>query len=135
MATFHGRHPDVELSLREAEPDEAAASEAGDVDLALVYDHPATMLAPDLDLTHLLDDYYDALLPPATLSPAAADCRSPTSPTSPGSSPRTCGCRKIIASACRDAGSSRAWRSRPTRRCRPGAVAAGVGVTLLPAWR
>ena len=64
VATFHGRHPDVELSLREAEPDEAAVLlKAGDVDLALVYDHPATMLAPGLELTHLLDDCYDALLP------------------------------------------------------------------------
>ena len=45
VATFHGRHPDVELSMREAEPDEAAVLlKAGDVDLALVYDHPATML-------------------------------------------------------------------------------------------
>src|SRR5215210_7784393 len=64
VATFHGRHPDVELSLREAEPDEAALLlKSGDVDLALVYDHPATMLVPELELTHLLDDCYDALLP------------------------------------------------------------------------
>ena len=55
VATFHGRHPDVELSLREAEPDEAAVLlKSGDADLALVYDHPATMLMPDLELTHLL---------------------------------------------------------------------------------
>src|SRR5918997_2062895 len=64
VATFHERHPQVELSMREAEPDEAGAMlKAGEVDLALVYDHPAMMLAPDLELTHLMDDRYDVLLP------------------------------------------------------------------------
>src|ERR671915_652154 len=64
VARFHEQHPDVELSMREAEPDEAGAMlKAGDVDLALVYDHPALTLMPDLELTHLMDDFYDALLP------------------------------------------------------------------------
>src|SRR5918999_612643 len=37
VAAFHERHPDIELSMREAEPDEAGAMlKAGEVDLALV---------------------------------------------------------------------------------------------------
>src|SRR5918997_4296397 len=58
VAPFHAGHPEVELSLQEAEPDEAAARLRGaEADLALVYDHPA-MKEPfgDLELTHLLDD-------------------------------------------------------------------------------
>src|ERR687893_1537247 len=66
VAAFHERHPHVELSMLEAEPDEAGERlRAGDVDLALVYDHESTpgLLAPELQLTHLLDDRYDAILP------------------------------------------------------------------------
>ena len=121
VATFHGRHPDVELSLREAEPDEAALLlKSGDVDLALVYDHPATMLMPDLELTHLLDDSYDALLPAGHSSPTAAASRWPTSRTIRGSSPRApaAAARSPSRPAATPA-SSRAWRSRPTRRSPP----------------
>src|ERR687892_395307 len=40
VAAFHERHPQVELSMLEAEPDEAGARlKSGEVDLALVYDH------------------------------------------------------------------------------------------------
>src|SRR5829696_10192823 len=64
VATFHERYPDVELSMREAEPGEASAMlKAGEVDLALLYDHPSMTLMPELELTHLMDDVYDALLP------------------------------------------------------------------------
>src|ERR671938_415233 len=39
VAAFHERHPQVELGMIEAEPDEAGARlRAGDIDLALVYD-------------------------------------------------------------------------------------------------
>ena len=81
------------------------APEAGDVDLALVYDHPATMLMPDLELTHLLDDSYDALLPVdhrlaerrrLSLADLSAD---PWILSTSG-----CGCRQITQSTCRDAG-------------------------------
>ena len=66
VAAFHERHPEVELSMREAEPEEAARMlKAGEVDLALLYHHPAMTLIPDLELTHLMDDCYDALLPAA----------------------------------------------------------------------
>jgi DNA-binding transcriptional LysR family regulator len=135
VATFHGRHPDVELSLREAEPEEAAALlKSGDVDLALVYDHPATMIAPELELTHLLDDGYDALLPAG--HPMLDRRRLALADLSDEPwilSTSTCGCRRITESSCRDAGfePSVAFEADETLAAQA-LVAAGVGVTLLP---
>src|SRR3954466_2378944 len=66
VAAFHERHPSVELSMVEAEPEEACARmKGGEIDLALVYDVAAIpgMLEPEFELTHLLDDRYDAILP------------------------------------------------------------------------
>jgi len=135
VATFHGRHPDVELSLREAEPDRAALLlKSGEVDLALVYDHPATMLVPELELTHLLDDCYDALLPAGH---PLADRRRLTMADLADEpwivSTSTCGCRQITESSCRDAGFDPkvAFEADETLAAQA-LVAAGVGVTLLP---
>ena len=117
VAAFHGRHPDVELSLREAEPDEAAVLlKAGDVDLALVYDHPATMLVPGLELTHLLDDCYDALLPAGHALAGRRRLSLADLSDDPWIlSTSTCGCRQITEWTAMMPASSRAWRSRPTR--------------------
>jgi DNA-binding transcriptional LysR family regulator len=125
----------VELSLLEAEPDEAAGLlKSGEVDLALVYDHPSTMLMPELELTHLLDDSYDALLPAGhklaerrrlSLSDLSAE---PWILSTTG-----CGCRQITQSTCRDAGFEPqvAFEADETLAAQA-LVAAGVGVTLLP---
>src|SRR3712207_3596232 len=59
VAASHQRHPQIELSMRGAEPDEAGVRlRAGEAARALVYDHPAVndFLGPDLELVHLLDD-------------------------------------------------------------------------------
>src|SRR5215210_3979084 len=135
VATFHGRHPDVELSLVEAEPDEAAVLlKAGEVDLALVYDHPATMLVPELELTHLLDDCYDALLPAGhALSQRRRLSLADLSEDPWILSTSTCGCRQITQSACRDAGfEPRVAFEADETLAAQALVAAGVGVTLLP---
>src|ERR671910_2421764 len=135
VATFHGRHPDVELSLREAEPDEAALLlKAGDVDLALVYDHPATMLVPELELTHLLDDCYDALLPGG--HPLAERRRLSLADLSDEPwilSTSVSGCRRITESVCREAGfEPRVAFEADETLAAQALVAAGVGVTILP---
>src|SRR5215207_11223194 len=135
VATFHGRHPDVELSLREAEPDEAAVLlKSGDVDLALVYDHPATMLVPELELTHLLDDCYDALLPAGhRLADRRRLSLADLSDDPWILSTSTCGCRQITQSTCRDAGfEPRVAFEADETLAAQALVAAGVGVTLLP---
>jgi DNA-binding transcriptional LysR family regulator len=135
VATFHGRHPDVELSLLEAEPDEAAQLlRAGDVDLALVYDHPATMLVPELELTHLLDDSYDALLPAGhALAERRRLLLADLSDEPWILSTSGCGCRQITESSCRDAGfDPRVAFEADETLAAQALVAAGVGVTLLP---
>src|SRR5918912_2834898 len=66
VAAFRERHPGVELAMIEAEPDEASERlRAGDIDLALVYDfeHLPGMLDGELELTPLLEDPYDVILP------------------------------------------------------------------------
>jgi molybdate transport repressor ModE-like protein len=65
VAVFHSRHPQVELGMVEAEPEQACEGlRSGEIDLALVYDHasmPGT-LSPDLELTALVEDSYDVIL-------------------------------------------------------------------------
>jgi DNA-binding transcriptional LysR family regulator len=137
VAAFHERHPQVELSMLEAEPEEAGERlKCGEVDLALVYDHESTpgLLAPGLALIHLLDDRYDAVLPKGhalagrrrlSLSDLAGDHFV--------ASTSLCGCRKITETVCREAGFEPqvAFEADETMAAQA-LVAAGVGVTLLP---
>jgi molybdate transport repressor ModE-like protein len=135
VAKFHERYPDVELSMREAEPEEAARMlKTGEVDLALVYDHPAMTLMPELELTHLMDDCYDALLPTEhpladrrrlALSDLAGESWILSSPVN--------GCRRITSATCREAGFEPrvAFEADDTLACQA-LVAGGVGVTLMP---
>src|SRR5918997_6645675 len=105
VATFHERHPEVELSMRESEPEQAAQLlKAGEADLALLYHHPA-MSMPDLELTHLMDDQYDAVLPTShrlagrrrlSLSDLAGEPWIVSTPPN--------GCRRLTEAASRDAG-------------------------------
>ena len=137
VAAFHERHPQVELSMLEAEPDEAGERlRAGDVDLALVYDHESTpgLLAPGLELCHLLDDRYDAILPAdhelagrARLSLADLAGEQWVASTS------LCGCRQITETMCREAGfEPRVAFEADDTMAAQALVAAGVGVALLP---
>jgi molybdate transport repressor ModE-like protein len=137
VAAFHERHPRVELSMLEAEPDEAAVRlKAGEADLALVYHHESTpgLLPPELELTHLIDDRYDMIVPKGH---ALADRRR----VSLGdfaeepwvASTSVCGCRRITESVCREAGfEPRVAFEADETLAAQALVAAGVGVTMLP---
>jgi len=62
---FHARHPDVELNVVQMEPEEAGARlENRELDLAVVYDlePPTGALGEELELTHMFDDRYTAVL-------------------------------------------------------------------------
>jgi DNA-binding transcriptional LysR family regulator len=137
VAAFHERHPHVELSMQEAEPDLAGPRlRAGEADLALVYDHPSVpdMLPDDLELVHLLDDPYDIILP--SRHPLAKRRRISLSDLADApwiASGEMCGCRKITESACRDAGfGPRVAFEADETTAAQALVAAGVGVTILP---
>jgi DNA-binding transcriptional LysR family regulator len=135
VATFHERHPEVELSMRESEPEQAAQLlKAGEVDLALLYHHPAMSLMPDLELTHLMDDQYDAVLPAShrlagrrrlSLSDLAGEPWIVSTPIN--------GCRRITEAASRDAGfEPRVAFEADDTLASQALVAGGVGITLMP---
>src|SRR3954466_1707303 len=64
LGEFHSRHPEVELIVKLEEQDAHGMLAAGDADLAIVMDFPHTpLLAPDLELTQLLEDPYDVIVP------------------------------------------------------------------------
>jgi molybdate transport repressor ModE-like protein len=64
LGEFHRRHPDVELTVTLEERDPHGALVSGDADIAVMMDFEnSPTLAPDLELVHLLDDPYDAVLP------------------------------------------------------------------------
>jgi molybdate transport repressor ModE-like protein len=137
VATFHERHPDVELAMQEAEPDEAGERlRTGEADLALVYDHASVpeLINSDLELTHLLDDVYDAIVPAG--HPLARRRRVNLSDLADEpwvASSSTGGCRHIMQNLCREAGfEPRVAFEVDEVTAVQALVAAGVGVTLLP---
>jgi DNA-binding transcriptional LysR family regulator len=138
VADFHERHPEVQLSMVEIEEPEAvrAALRAGEIDLGFVYDFEPIPAGFDgeLDMTHLIDDPYDVILPKGhrlagkrslTLGQLAEE---PWVASTSG-----CGCRQITERACQDAGfkPNVAFECDETLAAQA-LVAAGVGVTLLP---
>jgi DNA-binding transcriptional LysR family regulator len=137
VAAFHERHPQVELSMQEAEPDQVAPRlRAGEADLALVYDHPSApdMLPADLELVHLLDDPYDVILPAGHALAKRRRVSLADLAEDPWiASGSTCGCRAITDGACREAGfEPRVAFEADETTAAQALVAAGVGVTIFP---
>jgi molybdate transport repressor ModE-like protein len=137
IAAFHERHPLVELSMLEGEPDEAGERlRAGEIDLALVYDHEATpdLLGPELELAHLLDDPYEAIV--HADHPLAGRRRLSLADLAEDpwvGSTSISGCRRITQAVCREAGfEPRVAFEADETLAAQALVAAGVGVTLLP---
>ena len=137
VAEFHRCHPDVELGMIEAEPAPASAHlKAGDIDLALVYDYEAIpgTLDPELELTHLVDDHYDVILPRDHKLAGRRQVRLSDLAGEPWiASTDAAGCRAIAELACREAGFDPriAFEADETLAAQA-LVAAGVGVTVLP---
>jgi DNA-binding transcriptional LysR family regulator len=137
VAAFHERHPDVELSMLEAEPDEAVARlRAAEVDLALVYDHPAMpdLRDDELELVHLTDDTYEVIVPAGHALARRRRLALADLNDAPWiASTVACGCRKITEAVCREAGfTPRVAFEADETMAAQALVAAGVGVTILP---
>ena len=137
VKAFHDRHPQVELGMIEAEPDEAQARlRSGDIDLALVYDFEplAGTLSDDLELTHLIDDCYDAVIVRDHALAGRRRIRLSDLANEPWiASTPSCGCREITDRACQDAGFDLAVAFEADETMAAQAlVAAGVGVTIFP---
>jgi DNA-binding transcriptional LysR family regulator len=137
VAEFRERHAGVELAMIEAEPEEACEHlRSGEIDLALVYDFEPIpgMLEDELELTHLIEDPYDAILPRDHRLAERRVLRLADLASEPWiASTERCGCRQITERACQEAGfEPRVAFEADETLAAQALVAAGVGVTVLP---
>ena len=137
VAVFHRRHPEVRLSVADAEPEDSLPRlRGGEIDLALTFDYPSLPQPEERDLDRTLvltESMYVAL--PAD-HPLATRQVVPLSELADyewlcGSCPSSCG--EVVISACREAGfEPRIGFESDDYHVMQGFIAAGLGVTLLP---
>ncbi len=136
IATFRSLHPDVELTLAEAEPEEILPRlRAGELDLSLLFEFAGeTLLASDMTRTELLEDPLYLALPRdhrlarkqrIRLENLHGDSWVQTSSSSP--------CARHVVRSCHAAGfePNVSFESDDYQTVQ-GLVAAGVGVALIP---
>lgn len=137
VATFRRRHPHIELSLAEGEPEEIAPRlRAGEFDLALLFVFPEATEVTDgpLSVTPLFEDPLQVALPaghplvdrkPLTLADLSPEDWIQTSAASP--------CARHVVRSCLAAGfEPRVSFESDDYATVQGLVAAGVGVALIP---
>lgn len=137
IASFRERHPRVELTLVEGEPEEIVPRlRAGELDLALLYEFPGQPLATaDLTRVELLGDPMHlalarehplAALETVQLGDLSEEAWVQTARASP--------CARYVLRACHAAGfEPRVAFESDDYQTVQGLVAAGVGVALIPA--
>lgn len=138
VVALRRRHPDVELVLGVAEPDDALHDlRRGGVDVAVVVEPFGPDAAPDDDLarTHLLDDPFEVLLPLDHPLAGAVEVDLALLAGDPwvgtGSAPGWC--QAIALDACRRAGLAPAFVvEADDYPATQGFVAAGLGVAVVP---
>ena len=136
VADFSRRHPGIELSLAESEPDESLPRlKAGELDLVLVDDGPSVRADDDeVEFTQLLEDpMYLAL---ARDHPLASRRRLRMQDLAAESwihGTTACSCTRQVQLACSAAGyEPRVVFESDDFQVVQGLVAAGVGVALIP---
>jgi molybdate transport repressor ModE-like protein len=134
---FNQRHPAVELTLTEGEPDESLPRlKAGELDLVLVDDSPLVQEAADEDveLIPLLDDPLHLVLPADHPLASKQRVRMSDLEAEPWIQATTrCACRRHVQTACSTAGfEPRVAYESDDFQVVQGLVAAGVGVALIP---
>jgi DNA-binding transcriptional LysR family regulator len=138
VAAFRRSHPDVELVLGVAEPDEALpALRAGEVDVAVVVEPYAFPGRPydDLAREHLLDDPYAVLLPAdhRLAADADVDLAELANLDWVGTASAPGHCQQAVTDACRAAGFTPSYAVEADEYpATQGFVAAGLGVALVP---
>jgi DNA-binding transcriptional LysR family regulator len=140
IAEFSRSHPAVELSLVEAEPEDAIPQlKAGELDLALVYEYADVRAAregideTDVDLLHLLDDPMHLALPPGHALARKRSVRlEDLSEDLWVQGDGTGSCGQMHLAACQSAGfSPRVGFETNDYNVVQGLVAAGVAVSLI----
>jgi DNA-binding transcriptional LysR family regulator len=135
IATFRERHPDVELTLAEGEPEQIAPRlRAGEIDLALLFEFGSSTDADELARVELLEDPLYLALPREHALAAKRrlrleDLRAEAWVQTSSSSP----CARHVVRSCHAAGfePNVAFESDDYQTVQ-GLVAAGVGVALIP---
>jgi DNA-binding transcriptional LysR family regulator len=135
IATFRARHPEVELTLAEGEPEQIAPRlRAGEIDLALLFEFGASSPTDELTRVELLEDPLYLALPrehalaerrKLRLEDLRDEAWIQTSSASP--------CAREVVRSCHAAGfePNVAFESDDYQTVQ-GLVAAGVGVALIP---
>jgi DNA-binding transcriptional LysR family regulator len=136
IAEFSKRHPGVELSLTEAEPDESIVRlKAGELDLILVDDGPAAGGDDeDIEVIHLLEDPLHLALAPDHPLAGRRRLRFEDLAAEPWiQGTQVCSCTRQLRNACTTAGfEPRIVYESDDFQVVQGLVAAGVGVALIP---
>ena len=135
IATFHDRFPDVEISLKEADPEESVPLlKAGQLDIAILFEPHGAGDLTDVEKVHLLEDPMSVVLPESHPLAAKAKVRlRDLDEESWVQTTSSCPCCVIVADHCRAAGFEPkvAFESDDYLTIQ-GLVAAGVGVALIP---
>lgn len=137
VAAFHERHPEVQLSLVEAEPvDAIPLLKNGELDIAFTFDLPARPEPrdPALEYVTLVEDAFDLVLP---RDHALAERRrlkiSDLAEEAWITPTRGCECHNVIRRTCLDAGfEPRVAFETDENMAAQAFVATGVGVALMP---
>ncbi len=136
VAEFRARHPEVDLSMVEAEPEDSAPLlRSGELDFALLFDwEEAAILDPELELLHLMDDPMDLVVAKGSdLARARRPKLAELSKEHWIGSCRDVSCGLILSHACRRAGfEPQVVFETNDHHASQAFVAAGVGVALLP---
>jgi DNA-binding transcriptional LysR family regulator len=135
IATFRARHPDVELTLAEGEPEQIAPRlRAGELDLALLFEFGQSSLTDGLARVELLEDPLYLALPSAhplaerrrlRLEDLRGEAWVQTSSASPCA-------REVVRSAYAAGFEPNVAFESDDYQTVQGLVAAGVGVALIP---
>jgi DNA-binding transcriptional LysR family regulator len=139
IVDFRARHPDVELTLAEGEPEEIAPRlHAGELDLALLFEfgeaQAATGRREDLNSVHLLHDpMYLALPGEHPLATRDAVRIQDLSGEAWVQTSRSSACARYVVRLCHTAGfEPKVSFESDDYQTVQGLVAAGVGVALIP---
>jgi DNA-binding transcriptional LysR family regulator len=135
IAIFRARHPDVELTLAEGEPEQITPRlRAGELDLALLFEFVESPLPDDIARVELLEDPLFLALPrdhalahkrKLRLEHLSQEAWVQTSSSSP--------CARHVVRSCHAAGfEPRVSFESDDYQTVQGLVAAGVGVALIP---
>ena len=135
IATFHEQHPAVEISLKEADPEESVPLlKAGQLDIAILFEPHGAGDLTDMEKVHLLEDPMSIVLPED--HPLASKAKIRLKDLEGEAWVQTtanCPCGLIVADHCRAAGfEPRVAFESDDYLTVQGLIAAGVGVALIP---